>query len=194
MDASKTWPPSSLPSRLSTLPLRSQSSASKKNPDNPNPSFPAFSLRHQRGRRENPNLTSKTPLPQSTGKFADLPFDVLSRVAAAFDIPELWAASTVCRSWREALRPLREAMVLLRWGKRFKHGRGVRADPKRALEAFLKGAERGSAAAMVDAGLMYWEMGRKEEGKAFYVRAAELGHPAGQCNLGICFLEGMFFC
>ncbi|XP_020570609.1 F-box protein At1g70590 [Phalaenopsis equestris] len=162
----------------------------KKNPENPNPSLPAFSVPHQRGRRESANLPFKIPPPpQYSGKFADLPFDVMARIAAAFDIPELWAASTVCRSWREALRPLREAMVLLRWGKRFKHGRGVRSDAKRALESFLKGAERGSAAAMVDAGLMYWEMGRKEEGKSLYARAAELGHPAGQCNLGICFLE-----
>lgn len=80
-------------------------------------------------------------------------------------------------------------MVLLRWGKKFKHGRGVRVDHNRALKSFLKGVERGSAAAMVDAGLMYWEMGRKEEGKTLYARAAKLGHPAAQCNLGICFLE-----
>lgn len=83
-------------------------------------------------------------------------------------------------------------MVLLRWGKRFKHGYGggaVKPDRGKALESFLKGVERGSAAAMVDAGLMYWEMGRKEEGMALYRRAAEMGYPAGQCNLGICYLE-----
>ncbi|PKU81658.1 F-box protein At1g70590 isoform X1 [Dendrobium catenatum] len=191
MESSKTWPPPSLPSRFSPVPHRNPPSSNKKISAKPNLFIPALSLQHQRGRGERANVTSKMPAPalQSTGKFADLPFDVLARLAAAFDIPELWAASTVCRPWREALRPLREAMVLLRWGKRFKHGRGVRPDPKRALESFLKGAERGSAAAMVDAGLMYWEMGRKEEGKSLYARAAELGHPAGQCNLGICFLE-----
>lgn len=82
-------------------------------------------------------------------------------------------------------------MLLLRWGKMFKHGRGgVRANPTKALDSFLKGAARGSTLAMVDAGLMYWEMGRKEEGVTLYRKAAELGDPAGQCNLGIAFLQG----
>ncbi|XP_042394841.1 F-box protein At1g70590-like isoform X1 [Zingiber officinale] len=124
--------------------------------------------------------------------FADLPSDLLMRLAAPFDMPTLWAASMACQSWREALRPLREAMVLLRLGKRYKHGRGpgiARPNPRRALEYFLKGADRGSAAAMVDAGLMYWEMGRKGEAQALYNKAAELGHPVGQCNLGVCYLE-----
>ena len=82
--------------------------------------------------------------------------------------------------------------MLLCWGKRFKHGRGGwRKDPKKALDSFLKGAERGSAAAMVDAGLMYWEMGRKEEARRLYQKAAELGHPTAQCNLGISCIEGL---
>ncbi|GAB4829225.1 hypothetical protein Ancab_018891 [Ancistrocladus abbreviatus] len=42
---------------------------------------------------------------------------------------------------------------------------------------------------MVDAGLVYWDMGRKDEGIALYRRAAELGDPAGQCNLGIAYLQ-----
>ncbi|KAK8959326.1 F-box protein [Platanthera guangdongensis] len=195
MDASKTWPPSSLPSRFSALPLHNPRSSNKKKMSrsadtNPNTiSSIVSSLHFQRTGQERPEFPSKTPVSSSGGIFSDLPFDILARLAAAFDIPELWAASAVCRQWREALRPLREAMVLLRWGKRFKHGRGVRPDPNRALECFLKGSERGSAAAMVDAGLMYWEMGRKEEGRALYSRAAELQHPAAQCNLGICFLE-----
>lgn len=196
MDASKTWPPSSLSSRFSALPFHNPRNSNKKKvkrspATDPKIAFILPSIHLQRtGEQRAENFSSKTPAsPSSAGKFSDLPFDILAGLAAAFDIPELWAASAVCRSWREALRPLREAMVLLRWGKRFKHGRGVRPDPKRALECFLKGAERGSAAAMVDAGLLYWEMGRKEEGRSLYARAAELGHPAAQCNLGICFLE-----
>lgn len=81
-------------------------------------------------------------------------------------------------------------MLFLRWGKRFKHGRGgVKVSVEKALDSFLKGAARGSTLAMVDAGLVYWEMGKKEEGVAMYRRAAELGDPAGQCNLGISYLQ-----
>nr|GEU68439.1 hypothetical protein [Tanacetum cinerariifolium] len=43
---------------------------------------------------------------------------------------------------------------------------------------------------MVDAGLVYWEIGKKDEGVRMYTRAAELGDPAGQCNLGISYLQG----
>lgn len=81
-------------------------------------------------------------------------------------------------------------MVLLRYGKRFKHGRGgVRRNLEKALDSFLKGAARGSTLAMVDAGLIYWERGQKEEAIALYQKAAALGDPAGQCNLGISYLH-----
>ncbi|GFZ00058.1 F-box family protein [Actinidia rufa] len=109
----------------------------------------------------------------------------------SFSLPNLRAASLVCKAWRDALQPLREAMLFLRWGKRFKHGRGgVRANLHKALDSFLKGAARGSTLSMVDAGLVYWEMGKKEEGMELYRRAAALGDPAGQCNLGISCLKG----
>lgn len=120
-----------------------------------------------------------------------LPYDVLAKIAANFTFPNLRAASMVCTAWRDALRPLREAMVFLRWGKRFKHGRGgVKPNLSKALDSFLKGAMRGSTLAMVDAGLVYWEMGKKEEGIVWYLRAAELGDLVGQCNLGISYLQG----
>ena len=84
-------------------------------------------------------------------------------------------------------------MLLLHWGKRFKHGRGgVRPNLDKALDSFLKGAARGSALAMVDAGLIYWELGQKDKAVALYHKAAELGDPAGQCNLAISFLQGAF--
>ncbi|KAL0297018.1 UNVERIFIED_CONTAM: F-box protein [Sesamum radiatum] len=139
------------------------------------------------------NSTPKTPSSSSSSSSSDfsaLPYDVLSRIAASFTLPNLKAASLVCRAWRDALKPLREAMVFLKWGKRFKHGRGgVKANLSKALDSFLKGAARGSTLAMVDAGLIYWEMGRKDEGIAWYRRAAELGDPAGQCNLAISYLQ-----
>lgn len=84
-------------------------------------------------------------------------------------------------------------MIFLRWGKRFKHGQGVRRNLVKALDSFLKGASRGSTLAMVDAGLVCWEMGRKEKAIALYCKAAELGDPAGQCNLGISYLQGRLF-
>ncbi|KAL6547373.1 hypothetical protein OROMI_023094 [Orobanche minor] len=131
----------------------------------------------------------------SSSAFSALPYDVLTRIAASFTLPNLRAASLVCRAWRDALRPLREAMILLISGKRFKHGcGGVKANPDKALNSFLKGAARGSTLAMVDAGLIYWEMGEKEEAVVWYRKAAELGDPAGQCNLAISILQGRFTC
>lgn len=96
----------------------------------------------------------------------------------------------MCRSWNEALHPLREAMLFLKWGKRYKHGRGeVRKDVEKALDSFLKGAERGSSLAMVDAGLLRWELGEWEEAVRLYRRAAEVGDVGGMCNLGIACLQ-----
>lgn len=81
-------------------------------------------------------------------------------------------------------------MLFLMWGKRFKHGsHGVKCNLNKALDSFLKGVYLGSTLAMVDAGLLYWELGKKKEGIALYMRAAALGDSAGQCNLGISFLR-----
>ncbi|KAF7829320.1 F-box protein [Senna tora] len=122
--------------------------------------------------------------------FSALPYDILVKIAASFNLPNVQAASLVCRSWSEALRPLREAMLLLKWGKRFKHGRGgVRPNREKALDSFMKAVAHGSTLAMVDAGLIYWEMGEKSKAISLYQKAAELGDPAGQCNLGISYLQ-----
>ncbi|KAL3337259.1 hypothetical protein AABB24_029760 [Solanum stoloniferum] len=149
-------------------------------------------------KNDNPRLTNNptinnfqiNPKNQDFADFSQLPDDVLLKIAANFTLPNLRAASQVCKSWCDGLRPLRDAMLFLKNGKRFKHGRGgVKPDLNKALESFLKGAALGSTLAMVDAGLVYWEMGRKEQGIAFYRKAAALGDPAGQCNLGICLLQ-----
>ncbi|KAJ8760371.1 hypothetical protein K2173_014341 [Erythroxylum novogranatense] len=122
--------------------------------------------------------------------FSGLPFDILTKIAASFSLSNLQTASLVCRAWRDALRPLRQAMLFLKWGKRFKHGRGgVKVNLEKALESFLKGAALGSSLAMVDAGLLYWELGNREKAIALYRKAAELGDAAGQCNLGISYLQ-----
>lgn len=134
--------------------------------------------------------SSPSPSSSDDHDFSGLPYDVLTKIAASFSLQNLRAASLVCKAWSEALKPLREAMLFLRWGKRFKHGYGgVRKNLDKALDSFLKGAARGSALAMVDAGLIYWELGHKDKAIALYHKAAELGDPAGQCNLAISFLN-----
>ncbi|KAF6137049.1 hypothetical protein GIB67_030813 [Kingdonia uniflora] len=177
----KTWPPPSHRHRYSSLPL-SQKPKPKPHRHHHHPSSTAS---------HKPRFTP-TPTPQSSlnHDFSSLPYDIIARIAASFTLPNLRSASTVCRSWRDALRLLREAMVFVWWGKKYKHGRGgVKGNLEKALESFLKGAARGSTLAMVDAGLIYWEMEKKEEGVKWYRRAAELGDPAGQCNLGISYLQ-----
>ncbi|KNA18612.1 hypothetical protein SOVF_069180 [Spinacia oleracea] len=177
----KTWPSRSDGSPFTALPLAKNHHFSSKSYflDRPIKTRLSFSPsdHHRRDQRD----------------FSSLPYDLLTKIAAGFSHRDLNAASLVCKSWSDALRPLREAMLLLRWGKRFKHGRGgVRPNLEKALDSFLKGAARGSSLAMVDAGLVYWEMGRREDGIAFYRRAAELGDPSGQCNLAIAFLQADF--
>nr|GMD98848.1 F-box protein At1g70590 [Ipomoea batatas] len=173
----KTWPSKFETPRFTALPFV------KKHPSRPDPT----------GAKN----TSKPPFPDPCDDhrchqdYSHLPYDVLMKIAATFSWTHLRTASLVCKSWNDALRPLRDAMLFLRWGKRFKHGRGgVKPNSDKALDCFLKGAARGSTLAMVDAGLLYWEMGRKDEGISWYSKAAQLGDPTGQCNLGICYLQG----
>ncbi|KAK4486388.1 hypothetical protein RD792_009061 [Penstemon davidsonii] len=120
-----------------------------------------------------------------------LPCDVILRIAAQFGPPDLIGASLVCVAWRDALKPLREAMVFTEAGKILKreHKR-VNAMLGEALEAFLKGAARGYTPAMVEVGLIYYlDMGRKDEGILWYRRAAELGDPAGQYHLAMFYFQ-----
>ncbi|CAH9131970.1 unnamed protein product [Cuscuta epithymum] len=163
------------------------------------PRFFALPLVKKQTTRPQPHSSSKIKPPFSDPHtdhlcgqdYSQLPNDVLLKIAATFSWTYLRTASLACKSWSDALRPLREAMLFLSWGKRFKHGRGgVKPNLAKALDCFLKGAARGSTLAMVDAGLLYWEMGRKDEGVAWYRKAAMLGDPTGQCNLGICLLQG----
>lgn len=171
----------------SALPFHHKKSIENQPHDKNNPS-----TRPQPSTTRHLRFNSKLPSPSSDNRrdFSMLPDDVMTKIAANFTLPNLQSASLVCRAWRDALRPLREAMLFLNWGKRFKHGRGgVTPNLHKALDSFLKGSARGSTLAMVDAGLIYWEMGKIEEGIAFYRRAAELGDPAGQCNLGISYLK-----
>ncbi|KAJ0537387.1 putative F-box domain, tetratricopeptide-like helical domain superfamily [Helianthus annuus] len=185
----RTWPHRSETSHFSTLPFpiknptRKHQNPTKNHEKHENTPSTAICLRQFRS----PATSRRSDHHRD---FAALPNDVLTKIAANFSLPNLQTASLVCKAWRDGLRPLREAMLFLRWGKRFKHGRGgVKVSMEKALDSFLKGAARGSTLAMVDAGLVYWEMGRKEEGVALYRRAAELGDPAGQCNLGISYLQ-----
>ncbi|CAK9144962.1 unnamed protein product [Ilex paraguariensis] len=183
----RTWPSRSDGSIFTALPFINKQNLPDKHTSTKSPTTAI---------RRSYKFTSKSSPSSSKSTFSDhrdfstLPFDVLLKIAATFTLPNLRAASLVCKSWGDALRPLRDAMLFLRWGKMFKHGRGgVKPNLHKALDSFLKGAARGSTLAMVDAGLIYWEMGKKEEGIALYGKAAELGDPAGQCNLGISYLQ-----
>ncbi|KAL3511329.1 hypothetical protein ACH5RR_030730 [Cinchona calisaya] len=159
-----------------------------------------------RHRHRQPSFKSEGPTRNSTSRlskthlsnnlkrqpygFAWLPNDLLLTIAASFLPRNLRSASLVCRAWRDALDPLWDGVKFLKRGKRFKHGRcGVKPDLNKALDSFLQGAARGYTLAMVDAGLIYWEMGNREKGIALYRKAAELGDPKGQCNLAISFLQ-----
>lgn len=171
----RTWPVKSEGSRFTALRLSSGSGKKEET--------------HRRSKRYS-SITIPFRSSREETDFSKLPDDILQKIAATFTLPDLQTASLVCRSWRDSLRPLREAMLLLKWGKRFKHGHGgVRPNIQKALDSFLKGAARGSTLAMVDAGLIYWEMGKKEESIALYRKAAELGDPTAQCNLGISYLH-----
>lgn len=94
----------------------------------------------------------------STTAATSLPFDVMQRIAGSFSWHDLWSATCACKTWNKALAPLREGMLFLHWGKKFKHGHGVAKNLDKALQSFTKGAVRGCAAAMVDAGLLLWEL------------------------------------
>lgn len=173
----RTWPGRSDGSRFSSFPL-SKANCSKQHlkPPTGKASPPIRQIRYCSDGHD----------------LSALPYDVVAKIAGSFSLRNLRAASLVCKSWCEALRPLREAMLFLRWGKRFKHGHGgVHPNLDKALDSFLKGAARGSTLAMVDAGLIYWELGHKDKAIALYHRAASLGDPAGQCNLAISYLQGI---
>ncbi|ESQ28150.1 hypothetical protein EUTSA_v10018848mg [Eutrema salsugineum] len=177
----RTWPGTSDGSRFTSLPFSKPYDKEKRS---------RFSIRATAKSSSSSSPLVSNEVSDGGGDFSMLPFDILMKIAAPLSLPNLQAASSVCKSWRDALQPLRESMVLLRWGKRFKHGRGgVRANLEKALDSFLKAAARGSTLAMVDAGLVYWEKGEKEKAVGLYRRAAELNDPVGQCNLGISYLQ-----
>ncbi|KAL3829274.1 hypothetical protein ACJIZ3_018076 [Penstemon smallii] len=120
------------------------------------------------------SYSQKKAKPSSSGSdIKALPNDVIARIGASFTPPDLIGASLVCVAWRDALKPLREAMVLVEAGRILKR----------------EGAAYGSTMAMVEAGLIYSLIGRKDEGVLLFRRAAELGDPAGAHNLAIFNLE-----
>ncbi|KAK3142300.1 hypothetical protein QOZ80_4BG0344810 [Eleusine coracana subsp. coracana] len=191
-DASRTWPPPA----PSPPPFSSRLRES---------SYPSPHSRHRRHfKKIRPPPLPPPPSPQGAD-FSALPPELVHRALAASCASDVAAASRACRAWRDALRPLREAAALHAYGRRVKHGpvKGaeasaaregggggrLEAERQRALGLFRRAARLGSAAAMVDAGLMCWEEGRREEAVEYYRSAAELGHPVGMCNLGVSYLE-----
>ncbi|XP_062026330.1 F-box protein At1g70590-like [Rosa rugosa] len=124
--------------------------------------------------------------------FSDLPQELVTKIGASLSYGNLKAASLVCKSWCDALRPARKAMKYKeyeRWGKQFKQGLcGFLPNIHNALKMFLKAAEYGSTRAMVDAGLIYWKRGEKDKACVLYRRAAELGDRNAQFNLGLSYV------
>nr|CAB3487375.1 unnamed protein product [Digitaria exilis] len=187
--ASQTWPPPA----PSPPPFSSRPRAS-----------PSPHRRHSKRQHKAAPQPPSPPAPAPQGAdFSALPPELVHRALAAACASDVSAASRACRAWRDALRPLREAAAMHAYGRRVKHGPvagaaargGVvgggrhEAERQRALGLFRRAARLGSAAAMVDAGLMCWEEGRREEAVEYYRNAAELGHPVGMCNLGVSYLE-----
>lgn len=196
-DASRTWPP----------PTPSPPPFSSRLRESPYPSQPRRRRRHTKKYRP-PHLPPSTPPPSPQGPdFSALPPELVHRALAAACASDVAAASRACRAWRDALLPLCKAAAMHAYGRRVKHGpvagaeasaarggegggRRLEAERQRALGLFRRAAKLGSAAAMVDAGLMCWEEGRREEAVEYYRSAAELGHAVGMCNLGVSYLEG----
>ncbi|GJR91009.1 hypothetical protein Tco_0215020 [Tanacetum coccineum] len=66
----------------------------------------------------------------------------------------------------------------------------MKVNVEKALDSFFERGGAWSTLVMVDTGLVYWEIGKKDEGVRMYKRAAEFGNPVGQCNLGISYPQG----
>ncbi len=74
-------------------------------------------------------------------------------------------------------------------------GRGIQADPVRAVELYQKAAEGDYVPAICDLGLCY-ESGEGVEADPvqaaeLYRRAADQGYAPAQCNLGVCYLSAI---
>ncbi|XP_062196322.1 F-box protein At1g70590-like [Phragmites australis] len=165
----------------------------------PTPSPPPFSSwpraslsQHRRCRRH----SKKTKPPPQSADSSALPPELVHKALAAAYASDVAAANHACR---DALRPLREVAALHAYGpvmgaaaSAAARGSGVSVRHEAERQRTLGLAARlGSAAAMVDAGLMCWEEGRREEAVEYYRSAAGLGHPVGMCNLGVSYLEGL---
>ena len=81
-----------------------------------------------------------------------------------------------------------------RQGLAYSLGDGVDADPLKALEHFLRAAERGHAGAQYQLGLAYaYGKGTQQnpsQAADWYQRAAVKGHATAQRNLGMMYLDG----
>ncbi|XP_050373619.1 F-box protein At1g70590 [Argentina anserina] len=168
-----TWPSRSNASRFTSLP--------------PPKTDAGRTRHHPQSFRKHGTLSSSST---TSRDFSDLPPEIVTKIGSSLSYQSLKAASLVCKPWCEALRPAREAMKYLNWGKQFKHGRGgFTADAGNALKMFLKAAELGSTKGMVDAGLVFWEKGDRDKAFELYRKAAEAGDRNAQCNLGIWYLQ-----
>nr|CAD1837070.1 unnamed protein product [Ananas comosus var. bracteatus] len=122
----------------------------------PSPAFPITSLSH--------NLFRSFLINEAAEHQARNGCDLLLVIinTKVIDAHDLCAASTMY----SILLSLCETVVLLRWGKRCKNGHDSDStNSYRILELFRSAAACGSAAAMVDAGLMCREIGNRDKAR-----------------------------
>jgi len=95
--------------------------------------------------------------------------------------------------WKRAAA-MNHAEAEFRLGAMYEEGRGVDADPAKALEWYRRAAEHGSEQAQFNLGHMYasGQGVEKDEARAahWYGRAAERGNAYAQYTLGLAYLHG----
>src|SRR3546814_12866286 len=101
-------------------------------------------------------------------------------------------SSDVCSSdleWKEpAAKGNRDAQFNL--GQAYKLGRGIAADPQKAIEFYRKAADQGHEPAEANLGWILLQTGRREEALPMLQRAAGRGDAHSQYLLGVGSFNG----
>ncbi|WP_083579026.1 SPOR domain-containing protein [Tardibacter chloracetimidivorans] len=91
--------------------------------------------------------------------------------------------------WKEpAAKGNRDAQFNL--GQAYKLGRGVAADPQKAIEFYRKAADQGHEPAEANLGWILFQTGRREEALPMLQRAAGRGDAHSQYLLGVAYFNG----
>lgn len=91
--------------------------------------------------------------------------------------------------WKEpAAKGNRDAQFNL--GQAYKLGRGIAADPQKAIEFYRKAADQGHEPAEANLGWILFQTGRREEALPMLQRAAGRGDAHSQYLLGVAYFNG----